>query len=72
LFLELKTFKDLENIPQKWMLILEMLTQQMGLKKLDLFISSLDESTQRSYKGGVINLETFLKLQNMQYLFLII
>jgi hypothetical protein len=52
LFLELKLLKDLENIPQKWMLILEMLAHEMGLRKLDLFISGLAESTQRSYKGG--------------------
>jgi hypothetical protein len=51
LFLELKTLKYLEDIPQKWMLILEILTQEMGLRKLDLFISSLAESTQRSYRG---------------------
>jgi hypothetical protein len=37
LFLESKTFKNLENIPQKWMIILEILTQHMGLRKLDLF-----------------------------------
>jgi hypothetical protein len=52
LFLELKILKDLENIPQKWMIILELLTHEMGLRKLDLFISSLADSTQRSYKGG--------------------
>jgi hypothetical protein len=52
LFLGLKTLKELEDIPQKWMLVLEMLTHEMGLRKLDLFILSLDDSTQRSYKGG--------------------
>jgi hypothetical protein len=45
LFLELKTLKDLKDIPQKWMLILEILTYEMGLRKLDLFISSLVKST---------------------------
>jgi hypothetical protein len=49
LFLELKTFKDLENIPQKWMIILELLTHEIGLRKLDL---SFADSTQRNYKGG--------------------
>jgi hypothetical protein len=49
LFLELKTFKNLENIPQKWMLILEILTHEMDLRKLDLFMSSIADSTQRSY-----------------------
>jgi hypothetical protein len=34
LFLELKTFKDLKEIPQNWMLILEILTQEMGLRKV--------------------------------------
>jgi hypothetical protein len=52
LFLGLKTLKDLKGIPQKWMIILELLTHEMGLKKLDLFISSLAESIQHSYRGG--------------------
>jgi hypothetical protein len=34
------------------MLILEILTPEMGIRKPDLFISSLTESTQHSYKGG--------------------
>jgi hypothetical protein len=42
----------LMNIEQKWMIVLEILTQEMGLRKLDIFMISLAESTQRSYKGG--------------------
>jgi hypothetical protein len=64
LFLELKTLKDLENIPQKWMIVLEILTQQMGLKKLDLFISNLAESTQCSYKRGWSHFVSFFIEEN--------
>jgi hypothetical protein len=64
LFLELKIFKDLKEIPQKWMLILEILTQEMSLRKLDLFISSLAESTQCSYKGGWSHFISFFIEEN--------
>jgi hypothetical protein len=46
------------------MLILELLTHEMGLRKLDLFISSLAESTQRSYKGGWFHFVSFFIEQN--------
>jgi hypothetical protein len=38
LFLELKTLKDLKNIPQKWMLILEILTQNGSKKTRFIYI----------------------------------
>jgi hypothetical protein len=64
LFLEMKTFKDLRDIPQKWMLILEILTKNMGLRKLDVFIASLAESTQCSYKGGWSHFISFFIEEN--------
>jgi hypothetical protein len=48
----MKNLKDLKDISQKCMLILEILTQEMGLRKSDIFIASLADPTQHSYKGG--------------------
>jgi hypothetical protein len=64
LFLELKTLQDLKEIPQRWMIILEILTHEMGLRKLDLFMSSIVDSTQRSYKGGWFYFVSFFIKEN--------
>jgi hypothetical protein len=50
--LEKKSYRDLEDIPEKWMLVLEILTHFMRLRKLDLYIATISESTQKSYKWG--------------------
>jgi hypothetical protein len=57
--LEKKLYKELEDTPEKWMLVLEILTYFMGLWKLDLYIASISESTQRSYKQGWIHFISF-------------
>jgi hypothetical protein len=59
LFLELKTLQDLKEMPQRWMIILEILTHEMGLRKLDLFMLSIADSTQHSYKGGWFHFVSF-------------
>jgi hypothetical protein len=46
------------------MLILEILTQEIHLRKLDLFISSLAESTQHSYKRGWSHFVSFFIEEN--------
>jgi hypothetical protein len=64
LFLELKTLQDLKEIPQRWMIILEILTHEMGLRKLDLFMLSIADSTQCSYKGGWSHFVSFFIEEN--------
>jgi hypothetical protein len=59
LYLETKSYDKLEKIPQKWMLVLEILCYYMGLMKLDLYIKSLANATHRSYKGGWSHFITF-------------
>jgi hypothetical protein len=46
------------------MLILEILTQEMGLRKLDVFIISLAKPTQHSYKGGWSHFVSFFIEEN--------
>jgi hypothetical protein len=50
LFLELKTLQDLKEMP--------------GLRKLDLFMLSIADSTQRSYKGGWSHFVSFFIEEN--------
>jgi hypothetical protein len=46
------------------MIILEILTHEMGLRKLDLFMLNIDDSTQRSYKRGWSHFVSFFIEEN--------
>jgi hypothetical protein len=56
--------KNFKEIPQKWVIILEILTHEMGLRKLDLFMLSIADSTQCSYKGGWSHFVSFFIEEN--------
>jgi hypothetical protein len=44
--------KELQMERKRWILIMELLVKQLSIQKLDLFMGSIVELTQRNYKVG--------------------
>jgi hypothetical protein len=43
------TKEELKEENKRWIFIIELLVKELSIQKLDLFLSSIVESTQRSY-----------------------